>query len=1559
MSERSDDADSLLRAVAAAPARSPALATRLAEGAVVDGRFVVVAFLGEAGASLTYQATDKQNGATVLLEAARARWADGEPVARELERVQALSHPALARTVARGTLPDGSAFVVTERQDGATLAAHLATHGALPIGDCLLLARRLADALAALHAAGIVHGDVEPANVYLSDGELLRAKLTGATNARLQPRPRMIARATTSGEHACYAAPEVARGVSDVDARADVFALGCVLFECLTGRSPFSGATEAAAVAKLVVERAPRVRAHRADVPAALDGLLAAMLERDRQNRPGDGGELVRALALLSDGLGHTDRGLAAGAIAPGLVLLDRYEVTRELGRGGMGRVFAARDRRLDRSVAIKVLVGESTDSRAFSRLEQEARAASRVNHPNIATVHDVLATHQGPCIVSELLEGATLRDQLAGGALSVDVVRALGAQLAAGLAAAHERGVLHRDLKPANIFVTTDRRLKILDFGLAKFLEPDPNAPSTEEGAVLGTLGYMAPEQVRGERADARSDLFSAGIVLYEALVGRRPFEGASRYEIESCILQRAPAPLPADIPAELAATVLRCLEKNPALRFQSARELGAALAESSSPSPSSSTKRANRRRHLAIRPLVAPATLVVLLAAAGVVWLGRSPAPSASAPSAPPSVAVLPFRDLSPDKDQQFLSDGIAGEILTSLARVEGVRVTGLTSSFSFRDSHDDARTIGQKLGVGALVEGSVWRAGERVRISARLVSAVDGFQLWGEDFDRQTSDLAFVEDEVTSNIVRALRVKLLPGEHASTGLEYRDPKAYEEYLLAKRQADGAGTADDLATARRSIERALDLDPRFGLAWAQYATILFHTVFTDIDRRSSDATARRAAEAADRAIALEPDRPEGYLARSAIRSDLGSWDLKGAVADLERAAALSPNDIRVIEHKAHLLLYFSHRVDEAIALYRRAIEIDPLNDGAWFMLGYGYRETRRFDEERRALNRALEIAPKNGIAQAFLAELELHDGHLDKALALFDANPERVCRLLGRAWVLDRMHRVAESRAAIASLLVTDADENPYFVASAYAYTGDLDHAFAYYERAFAHRDVALIDIAASPWLDDVRRDPRYPPLLRKMGLLDEPAPAAPASIAVLPFRDLSPEHSQQYLADGMAEEILTSLARGGGLHVAGRTSSFSFRNTTDDARTIAQKLGVAALVEGSVQKAGKRVRVSVRLVNADDGYQLWAQDFDRSTGDILAVEEELARAIAAALKVKLTPAGGAQATSRGWSDPQDYADYLLARHRLKTGEDAHGVLPLIERVVARNPQSAAAWALDAEALLAVTYSASVKTHAESMRWSARSLEAADRAIALDPELPDGYIRRAMVRGFGLGWDFAGARADLDRALALAPNDTDALSVRARLLLYFSSRTEEVIADLKRVTELDPLDDAGWGLLGEAYRAERRFGDMKAALRRAIDINPKSPGCHALLAEYELRTGSPEKALRMYEAIPGADDSYRLLGEVKALAALKRTGEARTALRELEAKWGEYYYAIAEGYLALGDRDRFWSYCDRALQDREHVLAELVISPFMDEARRDPRYSAFLQRMNLLDAH
>ncbi len=504
---------------------------------------------------------------------------------------------------------------------------------------------------------------------------------------------------------------------------------------------------------------------------------------------------------------------------------LGPYEILAPIGAGGMGEVYRARDGRLGRDVAVKVLPeAVAGDPESLARFERETRAVASLSHPNILAIHDVGREGGVSFAVLELLEGETLRRRLAAsGPLTWRAALEIAAPVAEGLAAAHDRGIVHRDLKPENIFLTADGRVKILDFGLARRAvgapAPDETGSPTADGltapgVVLGTLGYLSPEQARGQDVDGRSDVFAFGSVLYEMLTGRRAFGAASASESLVAILRdepRDPAELGIAVPTGLAGVLRRCLRKNPPERFQSASDLAFSL-RAAVPEPGSA---------------------------------------SGEAAKVPVSVAVLPFRNVSPDPENEYFSDGITEELINALAQVPGLRVAARTSSFLFKERREDIRAIAERLGVSTVLEGSVRKAGDRVRISAQLINAADGYHLWSESHDQNMSDVFAVQEEIARAIVRQLRVKLGLGGETIVKRHTSDPEAYNLYLKG-RYFWNRREAESSRKALGYFQEAIARDPKYALAYAGLADSYLG--------RAKDEMAR-AKEAASRAVSLDEE--------------------------------------------------------------------------------------------------------------------------------------------------------------------------------------------------------------------------------------------------------------------------------------------------------------------------------------------------------------------------------------------------------------------------------------------------------------------------------------------------------------------------------------------------------------------------------------------------------------------------------------------------------------------------------------------------------------------------
>jgi serine/threonine-protein kinase len=587
---------------------------------------------------------------------------------------------------------------------------------------------------------------------------------------------------------------------------------------------------------------------------------------------------------------------------------LGHYEILEPLGAGGMGEVYRARDQRLDRDVAIKVLPAEvATDPDRLARFEREAKALARLSHPNILTIHDFGHEGEVAYAVTELLQGATLREQLTKAPLTWRRVVEIGAAITDALATAHARDIIHRDLKPENVFITSDDHVKVIDFGIARVLQgevPTPEATAAETraavtsaGTILGTAGYMAPEQVRGEPADARSDVFALGCVLYEMISRKRPFVGNTGAEVLSAILTCDPDPLletDPDVPQGLVSIVERCVEKNPENRFQAIRDVGLALRMPLAGAPESEA--AARAAHI---------------------------------PDDYPSIAVLPFANHSADPEQEYFCDGMAEEIINALAQVKGLRVVARTSAFAFKGQAADIREIGHKLGVGTVLEGSVRKAGERLRITAQLIDVTDGYHLWSERYDRGMEDVFAIQEQISLAIVNNLKVKLLAAEKASLVRRHTDNleahNAYLEGLYEWNKMSPEGLARCQALYRQAIDRDPEFAPPYGRLAESFTSLAWWTDFPP-----SEALAH-ALPLVERALELDPELTQAHSARGIVASFF-SGDWEGGERDLRRAVELAPNDA-LAQTYLGLLLAMTGNGAEASRRARSSLHLDPLS--------------------------------------------------------------------------------------------------------------------------------------------------------------------------------------------------------------------------------------------------------------------------------------------------------------------------------------------------------------------------------------------------------------------------------------------------------------------------------------------------------------------------------------------------------------------------------------------------------------------------------------------------
>lgn len=767
------------------------------------------------------------------------------------------------------------------------------------------------------------------------------------------------------------------------------------------------------------------------------------------------------------------------------------YEVLEKLGEGGMGAVYKARDTMLGRQVAVKVLIGATGQTpEKRSRFLQEARAASALNHPNIITIYEITNVRDADYIIMEFVRGDTLHDLIDRRRLSLIDSLKYSIQIADALGAAHGAGIVHRDLKPANIMVTPDGLVKVLDFGLAKLAEDQREAalqemektqsmrfsmgPQTQEGSIVGTVAYMAPEQAEGKKIDGRADIFAFGAVLYEMISGEKAFQGSSGLSTLAAVLRDEPRnlqDLAPEVPPDVESIITRCLRKSADARYQTMGDV----------------KNDLEQIYFAIRSGAAQM--------ASGIW--KRPVNNRPAPS----IAVLPFTNMSSDKENEYFSDGLAEEIINALTNVSGLRVTARTSAFAFRGKEQDVRTIGETLHVASVLEGSVRKSGNRVRVTVQLISVADGYQLWSERFDRELIDVFAIQDEISQAVVGTLRVRLAEqsssGTHTTTTTLVKRPTAnfdaYNLYLKGRYELNQM-TREGLMQSKKYFEEALQLDPGYalafdGLAYAHYTEGFLGFVAPREAMPKAKAAVRRAIE-------LDETVAEAHATLGVILA-LYDWDWAGAEQEFVRSIEL--NGSSPVSRDVYAFYYLRPvcRIDDAIVEVQHALSLDPLSVLFRVHLGFLFYIRRDTAHAVDQFRKAIEINPRFYLAYSMLGPAFVLDRRYDEAIATYlkakemDAASKFVDSLLATAYAA--AGRREEALALLAQVLDRASKEyiSPVSIAYIYAALGDKDAAFTNLRIAMEDRDPNILGLKSNPSFDGLRSDERYGELLSAMRL------------------------------------------------------------------------------------------------------------------------------------------------------------------------------------------------------------------------------------------------------------------------------------------------------------------------------------------------------------------------------------------------------------------------------------------------------------------------------------
>jgi eukaryotic-like serine/threonine-protein kinase len=734
---------------------------------------------------------------------------------------------------------------------------------------------------------------------------------------------------------------------------------------------------------------------------------------------------------------------------------LGNFDITNQLGRGGMGEVYQAKDLKLGRNVAIKVLPEEfARDADRVARFQREAKLLASLNHPNIAAIHGLEEFNGIQFLVLELVEGKTLADQLKPGLIPVEESLKLALQIAEALEAAHEKGVIHRDLKPANIMVTGEGSVKLLDFGLAKLYEQDASSsslptadfPATQIGSVLGTVAYMSPEQAQGQPTDARSDIFSFGLVLYEMLSGRRAFAGESPPLILAALLRDEPPRLQTSLSLEK--IVRRCLAKQPSGRYHTISEVKTALEQ-----------------------------------VFGEKATGTSAEPQ-------PSIAVLPFVNMSGDKEQEYFSDGLAEEIINALTQIPGLLVIARTSAFAFKGKQEDITKIGEALRVNTILEGSVRKAGNRIRVTAQLIDASRGSHLWSQRYDREMTDVFAIQDEISQAIVEKLRLRI-SRDRPLVRRRTESIEAYSLYLKGRHHFN-KGTLDSATKSKDYYKQAIVADPNYALAW--YGLAKFYWFMGWFGYMPPKIAYVQSNQAALRTVELDETLPEGHAMLGALRAIEFDW--KGSEREFLLALELDPHSGQVWSDYAWFHLTPMRRLDEAIIAMQKVLEIDPLSLIAHNLLACWYRFILQYDHAIEHWRNALELYPEYPWGHLNLGVTYIRKGMINEGIQACEKalHLSRDLMFIGYVgWAFARAGRIDASQKLLKEL--QDLAQKAYVPPSPFALIclglEETDQAFDWLEKAVDEHDQWIFFIHADNSFDPLRSHPRYHALLRKMNL------------------------------------------------------------------------------------------------------------------------------------------------------------------------------------------------------------------------------------------------------------------------------------------------------------------------------------------------------------------------------------------------------------------------------------------------------------------------------------
>lgn len=1264
------------------------------------------------------------------------------------------------------------------------------------------------------------------------------------------------------------------------------------------------------------------------------------------------------------------------------------YRLTGEIGRGGMGAVYLAErdDGEFRQRVALKVIKrGMDTDF-IVRRFRNERQILATLDHPNIARLLDGGTTEDGlPYFVMEFIEGKPVYRYCDAERLTIADRLALFRKICFAVDYAHKHLIIHRDIKPSNILVTPDGTPKLLDFGIAKILNPELATDSIDPTATamrMMTPEYASPEQVRGEPVTIASDIYSLGVLLYELLTGHRPYRIQNRalHEIARVICEEEPDSLRASLTrddnlvptgddesgksaeeiyanrnsdpdslrrefsGDLEKIVHKALRKDPKERYRSASELAADI-----------------EHFLEDRPVLAEDFY------ASSIRLSRT---RTAEHDTGIRIAVLPLKMLTGgatgDTGDEFLGIGLADALITRLSNVRRLTVRPTSSVLRFNSLDSDPFDAGRELGVDFILDGNIRRAGDRLRITLQFLSVRENAANWAESFDERFSDVLAIEDSISERVVASLVPQLTGDEEVRLKKRGTDsPEAYEAHLRGRFYWTQF-TPDALEKARQAFEDAIRFDPNYALAYVGLAdTFIWSNIYGLIPSEEAIVLAESAAQ---KALEIDPGLGEPYASLGLIAQNRYEW---GRAERLKsRSIELSPNYPQSHEWFAAQLVG-TGRTEEGLREIALTDRLDSLSPRTKTLVAWTTYQAHRFEDAIRHARKILELDKNYPQAFSQLGINYLALGDTEEALryirmfaAAIPGSPLPQYQL---CFALMANGLEAEARRVFESMKSSDRYVKPYFLAMAHVALGELDAAFELFRVSIRKNEPWMLWFGTEPMLRPLHRDRRFWELLREMRnpIADRELTGDPfesnekISIAVLPLKVLQSggtgDPHEEFLGIGLADALINRLSGVRRLIVRPTTSVIRFGGQTDpfDAAT---KLGVDYIVDGTLRRAGDRVRVSIQLLGSASRTTVWARSFDEELTDVLALEDSISKELAEALVVKLTGDEQRRLGSRKSTNAEAYEAYLRGRfhwHQYTADGLARSIVAFYE-AIALDPNFAAAYTgvADYYNFLSIF---GIMSPAETFP---AAKEAALKAIELDDGLAEAYVSLAVI-ALGYDWDFVAAESYLDRAVELNPNSSEAYNWYGQLFTVLG-RHDRAIDAMERAEKLNPQSASLHVAHTIVLRCARRYDEAIAKLRAAVALHPTNPTALAGFGWFVRQLEDPAEAVENCRkaAELSQRQSLPLYALAYTLASVGEHDEARELLLELDGRRQKQYVPPIYSSLIrleLGERDEAFRWLERAIDEKDYWAIYAGVEPRFDPLRDDPQFAEQVRRIGI----